>query len=421
LLFFPYTVTVTETPTASAPIYANQFFPQPTAFAITDGSSQLAGLSGLLAGFGEAFAWTDQNNSLVGGSVPFLATYDGDPFPLDDGLADGQGTLHDRALGVLKIALVDLDRVHFDTANQVLVDSATVSGGTVTLGTTVTTIELAESIVAMRNAFRALNGSLQLYSNNTPDSLGVPGALDTAPLSGAPYAGSLQSHITTLIQTEANFLASKLISSSGAVANGYNLSTQTVDPSPTDLASETGAIRALIEAYLATSNDVYRTLATEVYADLQARFWMTDILCFRTTAGVDSPMQFTPIRFGLLSAALRQYYELIASSPGQHSVSAALLAEIKRSYKLVVNGWNDRNQDDEIQYPEECTGAGMEMAERALTGELGHPGDNGDRDHDCVMELSYRSLPAAMGAELDLSRQDAGPDTGFDAGPDAGP
>jgi hypothetical protein len=63
----------------------------------------------------------------------------------------------------------------------------------------------------------------------------------------------------------------------------------------------------------------------------------------------------------------------------------------------------------------------MEMAERALTGELGHPGDNGDRDHDCVMELSYRSLPAAMGAELDLSRQDAGPDTGFDAGPDAGP
>jgi hypothetical protein len=412
LLYFPYGVGVTETPTASAPIYANEFFPQPTAFAIADGSSELAGLSGLLAGFGEAFAWTDQNNPIVGGAVPFLATYDGDPFPADDGQPDGQDTLHDRALGVLKIALVDLDRLHYDPVNQVLVDSASVSAGTVTRGTTVTTVELVESIVAMRNAFRSLNGSLQLYSNNTPDSQGVPGALDAAPLGGAPYSGSLQNHIITLIEAEASFLASKLISPSGAVANGYNLQTQTADPSPTDLAAEAGAIRGLIEAYLATSNDAYRTLATSVYADLQARFWMTDILCFRTTAGIDSPMQFTPLRFGLLSAGLRQYYELIASNPGQEAVGTALLAEIKRSYKLILNGWNDRNQDDIVQYPEECTtndggfiGVGLEMAERALTGELGHFGDDGERDHDCVKELSYRSLPAAMGAELEISRQ----------------
>ena len=196
LLYFPYAVEVTETPTASAPIYANEDFPQPTAFSISDGTSHLVGLSGLLAGFGEAFAWTDQNNSMVGGSVPFLATYDGDPFPLDDGLPDGQGTLHDRALGVLKIALIDLDRLHYDPVNRVLVDSVTISGGTVTRGSTVTTVELIELIVAMRNAFRALNGSLQLYSNNTPDAEGVPAALDTAPLGGAPYVGTLQNHIS---------------------------------------------------------------------------------------------------------------------------------------------------------------------------------------------------------------------------------
>ncbi len=412
LLYFPYGVGVTETPTATSPIYANQFFPQPTGFTISDGSSQLAGLSGLLAGFGEAFAWTDRNNPSVGGSVPFLATYDGDPFPLDDGLPDGQGTFHDRALGVLKIALVDLDRLHFDPVNQVLVDSATVSGGTVTRGATVTTVELVESIVALRNTFRSLNGSLQPYANNTPDSQGVPGALDAAPLGGAPYSGTLQSHIMTLIEAEASFLASKLISPTGAVANGYNLETQAADPSATDLASETGAIRALLEAYLATGNDAYQTQATTVYADLQTRFWMTDILCFRTTAGVDSPMQFTPLRFGLLSAALRQYYMLVASSSGQTAVQTALLDEVKRSYKLILNGWNDRNQDDVVQYPGECTtvdgggdiGVGMEMAERALTGELGHLADDGERDHDCVKELSKRSLPAALGAELDISR-----------------
>jgi hypothetical protein len=412
LLYFPYLVAVTETPTAPSPIAETQFFPQPTAFAIADGGSQLAGLSGLLAGFGEAFAFTDQNNAKVGGAVPFLATYDGDPFPLDDQLPDGQGTLHDRALGVLKIALVDLDRLHYDPVNQVLVDSATVSGGKVTRGTTVTTVELGEAIVALRNAFRSLNGTLQLYSNNTPDSQGVPGALDSAPLGGAPYTGSLQSHILTLIEAEANFLSAKLVGKGGAVVNGYDLQAQAADPSPTDLAAETAALRGLLEAYLATSNSAYRTLAMQVYADLQARFWMTDILCFRTTAGVDNPMLFTPLRFGLLSGALREYYILVASNPGQEAVGAALLAQVKRSYKLVLNGWNDRNQDDVIQYPEECMPTGMEMVERALTGELGHPADMGERDHDCVWELSYRSLPAALGAELVISLDGGVPDSG---------
>src|SRR5690349_23860857 len=37
------------------------------------------------------------------------------------------------------------------------------------------------------------------------------------------------------------------------------------------------------------------------------------------------------------------------------------------------------------------TGAGLQMAERALTGELSHPADNGDRDHDCVVDISQRS------------------------------
>ncbi len=405
LLYFPAAIAVVETPTAPVPIYNNELFPQPTAFSISDASSQLAGLNGLRAGFGEAFAFTDQNNGSVGGSAPFLATYDGDPFPLDDGRPDGEGTLHDRALGVLKIALVDLDRLHYDPINQVLVDSATVSGGKITRGSRVSTVELAESIVAMRNAFRALNGSLQLYSNDTPDSQGVPSALDAAPLRGAPFAGSLQSHITALIQAQANFLASKLVNANGGVVNGYDLQMQTTDPSPTDLAAETAAIRGLLDAYLATSNGAFRTLAIQIYADLQSRFWMTDIQCFRTTAGVDTPMQFTPLRFGLLSGSLRQYYKLVASSPGREAEGTTLLAEFKRSYKLIVNGWNDRNQDDEVEYPDECTGAGMEMAERALTGELGHPSDRGDRDKDCVKELSYVSLPAAMGAELDLSRE----------------
>jgi hypothetical protein len=127
---------------------------------------------------------------------------------------------------------------------------------------------------------------------------------------------------------------------------------------------------------------------------------MDDVRCFRTTIGQDNPVQFTPIRFGLLSGALRQYYKLVASNPGNEAEGAALLQEVKRSYKLVLNGWDDINQDDIIQYPQECLGAGMEMGERALTAEL--PGD-GDWDSDCVKEIAVLGLPAALGAELDIS------------------
>ena len=59
------------------------------------------------------------------------------------------------------------------------------------------------------------------------------------------------------------------------------------DPSPTALESEASAIRGLLDAYLATSDTNYRIAAERVYADLDARFWMSDVRAFRTTAGVE--------------------------------------------------------------------------------------------------------------------------------------
>ena len=52
----------------------------------------------------------------VGGSQPARAYFDGDPFPADDQLADGEPTLHDRALAMMRVALVNLDRLHVDPA-----------------------------------------------------------------------------------------------------------------------------------------------------------------------------------------------------------------------------------------------------------------------------------------------------------------
>jgi hypothetical protein len=405
LRFFPAVVGVEETKTTTVAALANKFFPRPSAFSVVDGTSRLEVLSGLIGGFAEAFAFTDQNNAAVGGSIPFLVTFDGDPFASDDGLADGESTLHDRALGILKIALVDLDRLHLDPTAMVLVDTASISGGAIRRGTHVDAVELALAIVALRNAYRSLNGSLQLYSNDTPDTLGALSALDQTSTAGASYTGTLSGHITVLIKTSADFIVGSLIDEHGAVANGYDLGAARRDPGPTTLEAEAAVIRALLEAYLATSDQRYRARAIDVYADLSTRFWQSDVRIYRTTAGVDDLMQYTPLRHGLLQGALRQYYKLVASSPGRSAEGAELLGRIKRSMKLVLNGWDDRNQDDRIQYPEECLGFGLEMAERALTGELGRFGDMGDRDEDCVREISDVKAPAALASEIDLRRQ----------------
>jgi hypothetical protein len=106
-----------------------------------------------------------------------------------------------------------------------------------------------------------------------------------------------------------------------------------------------------------------------------------------------------------LQGALRQYFKLVASAPGREAERTEVLSRVKRTMKLILNGWDDRNQDDIIQYPDECTQAGMQMAERALTGELGHFRDNGDRDKDCVKEISVMRLPSALAAEQDFVRR----------------
>jgi hypothetical protein len=405
LLYFPAAVAVTETAQTSDAAQANRLFAKPTGYAISDKRSSLTGLSGLLGGFGEAFAMTDRNNPQVGGSLPFLVTFDGDPFAQDNGLPDGEDTLHDRALGVLKIALVDLDRLHFDPANKVLVDSATVSGSAVTRGTQVSTVDLATSIVALRTAFRALNGSLVLYSNDTPDALGGPAALDAAKLTGAPYTGTLQARLTALVRAQADFLVAKLLKADGSVANGYDLAAGAADGAPTTLEAEASAVRALLEAYLATSDNRYRTRALDVYADLEARFWMEDARIFRTTAGQSDHLHYTPLRFATLQAALRQYYKLVASAPARQAEGKVLLERLLRLNKLVLNGWDDRNRDGVVQWPAECLGGRLQMGERVLSGELGLPEDLGDRDHDCVPEISLSGMPAALGADLELFRR----------------
>jgi hypothetical protein len=114
---------------------------------------------------------------------------------------------------------------------------------------------------------------------------------------------------------------------------------------------------------------------------------------------------------------LRDGYELIATHPGKGALAALLEERIGRLNKLVLNGWDDRDGDQMVEWPSECANVGvgpdgrpmgrggLQMAERTLSGDTGSvagaPPDDGarvvsDREHDCVPEISAAKLPSAL-------------------------
>jgi hypothetical protein len=113
---------------------------------------------------------------------------------------------------------------------------------------------------------------------------------------------------------------------------------------------------------------------------------------------------------------LRDTYELVGTLPGQ-TIGPLIEDRVGRLNKLVLNGWDDRDEDQSVEWPSECaqlgTGpdgqplglGGLQMAERVLTGESGSVTDlfdagtrvvATDREHDCVPEISAVGLPAAL-------------------------
>ena len=167
--------------------------------------------------------------------------------------------------------------------------------------------------------------------------------------------------------------------------------------------AQAAAIRGLLEAYLATSDEGYRTRAAFAYAALEKQFWMDDVHLYRSTAGESVTMKYTSLRIAALQGALRQYWKLVASKPGQEDEAKKVLERVGTTMKLVVNGWNDTNKDGVVQ-PDECLGARLQMAERALTGEFSIAADKGDRDHDCVPDIATAKLPAALAGEITIER-----------------
>ncbi len=413
LRWFPASIAVAETDDLSG-------FPRPDAYTIASPDSHLLDLAGLLGAYASVYSLTDQANAIVGGGQPVLAYFDGDPFSVQNQTPDGEATLHDRALAMIRVAVVNMERMHGDPATGLLVDDAVLTGNLPLPGAILSSDVAAYALLALRTARRALDSELTLYSNTRPDTAGIPSPLDSFPMADSvSFAG----HLDQLIAALSGAFFDKFTTSEGVAYAGLDVQKGAATDSGSSLDAHTAAIRGLLLAYLATGAPKFRDRAQRVFERLESTFYDPGARVYRTTAGDQSlEVTFTPRRFGLLQAALRDMYELVAILPANTSMPSLIEDRVGRLNKLVLNGWDDRNQDQLIEWPSECahlgTGpdgkplglGGLQMAERVLSGESGSLEDSTpvggtrtittDREHDCVPEISAVGLPSALASSI---------------------
>ena len=408
LRWFPTAVAVTESDDGSG-------FPKP-AFAVASPNSDLLDQIGLAMGYAEIYALTDTGNQVVGGSQPARAFFDGDPFAADDQKADGEPTLHDRALGLMRVALINVDRLHGDPASGVLVDTVTMNGATPTRGATVSTTSVAYTLLGLRTVLRSTGSQLQLYSNNKPDSAIAGSPLDAALIHPASGPTTFSARMQVVLRAQAALLFDHLTDASGRAWNGWDVTQGTHVDDDDLLDAHTAAVRGLFAAYLATGDVRFRERAVAVFRRLQAVFYDADARIYTLVPAPTDRVEYTPLRFALLQSALRDMYQLVAARPGGEALEPLLADRLGRLDKLVLNGWDDRNQNRRVDFPDECVTVqgkrghgGLQMAERTLTGETGTLADKfdagqasgtSDRERDCVPEIDDAHLPAALAGSI---------------------
>lgn len=407
LRWFPGSIRVSE-------LAGSGDFPVPS-YQVDSADSDSLGLLSLAGAYAEVYALTDRSNPDIGGAQTARVYFDGDPFAADDGVADGDPTLHDRALAIIRVAVIDAVRLHRDPSTGALVDKAEFAGATPMRKTRASVISTAYSLVALRTVALALGSQLSLYANNSPSAALIHSPLDDVPVNadGETFSALLND----LIHAEANLLYDRLTRPDGTAFEAVNVATGAPLGDGDSLDAHSAAIRGLFAAYLATGQTRYRDRAMAVFNRLEAVFYDPVARIYTATPAPVTSVDFSPLRFGMLQGALRETYLLVGDRPGNEPLALTLQGRIGRLNKLVLNGWDDHNSDSRVDWPDECIfvrdgvpAGGLQMAERTLTGELGSletelgPGDprtpTSDRDKDCVPEVDDVGLPAALAHRL---------------------
>ena len=169
-------------------------------------------------------------------------------------------------------------------------------------------------------------------------------------------------------------------------------------------------MRGLFAAYLATGDvKLPRPCDRGLRSACEATFYQPDARIYTETPNASTRRSTHRCASRCCKATLRDIYELVAALPGGESREPVLEDRLARLNKLVLDGWDDRDETSGVsarmrQYDAmHIPRGGLQMAERALTGETGRATDEGaigppsiDRDSDCVPEVDDAHLPAAL-------------------------
>jgi hypothetical protein len=407
LLWMPTAIAVTED--------GNGRYPGVSSLTLTDASSQAVDLAAILQGYSLFFGMTDARNAAVGQQLGLQVAFGGYPFASDDGQPDGENTPHDRALAVMRLAFVDLDRIHADPATGILVDSATIAGANVTRGTTASTTSLGHEVVGLRHLLMACNAAVSQYGapdgDATKDAAGILNSVPLHPGGSADAGASVlfSPRVRQVLMNQATFVRDVLTQADGTVANGATLSGGTWSPSTdaTTLESQSAALRVLVEAWFLSHDMTFYARAQAVASALLGpAFWSANARMFRGQSGGADDVVMTPDRFAWLQQALRETYEALWI-PGDPLLDRSVLEDrMGRANKLYLNGWDDTNGDGLVNAPGECLDARLQMGEQALTGEVGTPNnsfDNNsgpDREPDCVPNIASANVGSVLAGQV---------------------
>ena len=372
---------------------------------IADAASKSTDLAALLLGASMAFGMTDARNEAVGQSIGLTATFDGDPFPADNGKPDGEATLHDRLLGLLKVAFVDLDRMHADPKLGCLGRSSHCRDGKRSsaeagLG------DLARSLhhrVATAPLVRQRRHHAIRRSGPEPHRRRA-GIFNATPFTASGGA-TFSARVRALTVAQGDFVYDWLSEESGKAKTFATLAADGgvgADASPTTIEAQAAVVRALTETFLLTQNEKYRVRARAVATRLESTFYAAGPALYRGVDGGADEITVSPETFAWLQSALRETYKVL-SVAGDPALDRTLLEpRIVRVNKLFLNGWDDRNRDRKVDVKTECLSGRLQLAEQALTGELGKEkdADTSDRDSDCVPEVDDAASLATLAASV---------------------
>jgi len=283
---------------------------------VSRGGSSLRDSWLLLWSSSEFFAFSDARAENKSRSPAFQAVFDGSPFPRPP--AAGAHDPFSLAANVSHLLYRNLSQLHFDTELGSFVDHWQGKRGT-----RITTYDAAYTIVALAVFQRAM------------DALPVGYASGDAAAAGLATPQGKQA--LALLKRQARFIADKLVSEQGLVADGYLIGS---GPTPGhSLDAQFAAIRGLAAAFVATGDASFRDAARRIYLAVERDLYDAEVGTFASARG--QPTEHTPWTAGAVSGGLRALLLHLANDDAE-STPELTPAHLTRRYtdwfRGVING-----------------------------------------------------------------------------------